>query len=43
MEVPCCGGIAGAVIRARDNAAPYMPVKVYTIGINGELKSEEIF
>lgn len=35
MEVPCCGGIAQAVLEARDKAAVHMPVVVHTIGIRG--------
>jgi len=41
MEVPCCGGIAGAVIEARDKAAPGLPVDVHTIGIQGGILKEE--
>ncbi len=37
MEVPCCGGIAGAVIEARDKALPDMKVDVHTIGIQGDI------
>jgi len=37
MEVPCCGGIAQAVIQARDASAPELPVTVETIGISGEV------
>ncbi len=35
MEVPCCSGIAHAVIEARDEAASHLPVEVHTIGIRG--------
>jgi len=35
MEVPCCGGIAHAVLEARDESAPHLPVVIHTIGIRG--------
>jgi ferredoxin len=35
MEVPCCTGIAQAVIRARNEMAIDIPVEIYTIGIRG--------
>ena len=35
MEVPCCGGIAQAVLEARDKATPHLPVVVHTVGIRG--------
>ena len=35
MEVPCCAGIAQAVLAARDEAIPGLPVEVHTIGIRG--------
>jgi len=37
MEVPCCGGIAGAVIEARDKTLPDIKVDVHTIGIKGDI------
>jgi len=40
MEVPCCGGIASAVIEARDNTLPDLPVDVHVIGINGDVKCQ---
>jgi ferredoxin len=42
MEVPCCGGIAGAVIRARGETAPETPLSVHTIGIQGGFREETI-
>ena len=43
MEVPCCGGIVGAAIQARNEAAPGMKLEVITIGIRGdELAREEV-
>jgi ferredoxin len=35
MEVPCCSGIAQAVVEARDKAAPHLDVEVHTMGIRG--------
>lgn len=40
MEVPCCGGIAAAAIEARDEAAPGIPVEVFTVGIEGGVERE---
>ena len=40
MEVPCCGGIARAVVNARDEAAPGMPVEIVTVGIQGTVSRE---
>ena len=43
MEVPCCGGIAGAAIEARNEVAPDMKLEVITIGVRGdELAREEV-
>lgn len=41
MEVPCCGGIAQAVIEARDAAAPELPVAITTVGIRGQAHTVE--
>ena len=40
MEVPCCAGIARALIEARDQWAPHMPLAVHTIGIRGDVRKE---
>jgi NAD-dependent dihydropyrimidine dehydrogenase PreA subunit len=40
MEVPCCAGIAAAVVEARDRALPERPVRIDTIGIRGEIREE---
>lgn len=40
MEVPCCAGIARALIEARDQWAPHMPLAVHTIGIHGDVRKE---
>jgi len=42
MEVPCCAGIAAAVVTARDSASPGVPVAVKTIGIGGSVVREEL-
>ena len=42
MEVPCCGGIAQAVIEARDRAVPHLPVEVHTLGIRGGSRVETL-
>ena len=42
MKVPCCGGIAAAVIEARDESAAELPVEVVTVGIRGTILSETI-
>jgi Pyruvate/2-oxoacid:ferredoxin oxidoreductase delta subunit len=39
MEVPCCGGLAGAVVEARDLAMPDLPVSVHQIGIKGDIST----
>ena len=42
MEVPCCAGLAHAVLEARDLAAPGLKVRVDTIGISGGIRQEVI-
>lgn len=42
MEVPCCTGIAQAAIQAQQTANPDLPVEVFTIGINGDIRAEKI-
>ncbi len=42
MEVPCCGGLAGAVIRARGETVPATPLSVHTIGIQGGVREESV-
>lgn len=41
MEVPCCGGMAYAAKTARDNAQTDIPIKVVTIGIEGDIVKRE--
>jgi len=41
MEVPCCGGIVGAAIEARDLVCPDMLINVDIIGIRGEINSTQ--
>ncbi|MCD6307541.1 MAG: 4Fe-4S binding protein [Candidatus Latescibacteria bacterium] len=42
MEVPCCGGIAGAAVEARDRALPDMPVNVVVISIDGGVRQNAL-
>jgi hypothetical protein len=42
MEVPCCTGIAQAALHALQSVNPDLPVEVYTIGINGDVRAEKI-
>jgi len=37
MEVPCCSGISMAAKVARDRAGVKIPIKIVTIGIDGEI------
>jgi ferredoxin len=39
MEVPCCGGIARAVVEARNKVCPELPVEIVTVGVNGNVIS----
>ncbi|MCX7904143.1 MAG: 4Fe-4S binding protein [Caloramator sp.] len=41
MEVPCCSGISMAAKVARDRAKVNIPIKVVTIGIDGDILSRE--
>lgn len=41
MEVPCCGGIASAAKEARDKSGVEIPIKVVTIGIEGEILGKQ--
>jgi Fe-S-cluster-containing hydrogenase component 2 len=36
MQVPCCGGLANVVIRARNETVPNTELSVVTVGIKGE-------
>jgi Fe-S-cluster-containing hydrogenase component 2 len=36
MQVPCCGGLAHVVTRARNEVAPQTDLSIVTIGIEGE-------
>ncbi len=40
MEVPCCGGIAQAAMKAAELTCPEMPVEVHTIGVGGDISVE---
>jgi hypothetical protein len=35
MEVPCCGGIAQATHKARNEVSAETPLEIHTIGIDG--------
>jgi NAD-dependent dihydropyrimidine dehydrogenase PreA subunit len=37
MEVPCCGGILQMAQMARENASRKIPIKIITVGIQGEI------
>lgn len=41
MEVPCCSGIANAAKTARDNSGIEIPIKVVTVGIEGEIMGKQ--
>ena len=42
MEVPCCSGISFALLDARNQVAPKIPVEIHTIGIAGEIQKNKI-
>lgn len=42
MEVPCCGGLAHAAVRARDAVNPSLPVEIHTISIEDGSASVEL-
>lgn len=37
MEVPCCGGLQNAAIRALQNSGKFIPWQVVTISVDGKL------
>ena len=37
MEVPCCGGIENAVIRAMERSGKMIPWQVVTISVDGKI------
>ncbi len=39
MEVPCCGGLEMAAIRAQENRGKEIPVQVVTISMDGHILS----
>jgi len=41
MEVPCCGGLLQLVQMAQQNAQRKVPVKAITVGIQGDVLSEQ--
>lgn len=42
MEVPCCGGIAQAVVNARKETLPEIPIDIVTVGISGSVSRERV-
>ena len=42
MQVPCCGGLAQAVVEARDVAAPGLPVEIHTVGVDGAISVQRL-
>ena len=40
MEVPCCGGIENAVIRAMERSGKMIPWQVVTIACDGTIREE---
>ncbi|WP_337960965.1 hypothetical protein [Caloramator sp. mosi_1] len=43
MEVPCCSGMMYAAKTARDRSGSDIPIKVVTIGIEGDIIKESMF
>lgn len=41
MEVPCCGGLLQLAQMAAENARRKVPIKSFTVGIQGDIKNEE--
>jgi NAD-dependent dihydropyrimidine dehydrogenase PreA subunit len=41
MEVPCCGGLLQMVVNATQRASRKVPVKAVTVGIQGDILSED--
>lgn len=41
MEVPCCGGLLQLVLNATKSSSRKVPLKAITVGIQGEILSEE--
>jgi ferredoxin len=42
MEVPCCGGIAQAVINARDETGTELTINILTVGIQGTVRKDRV-
>lgn len=42
MEVPCCGGISQAVIKARNEIIPRTVTEVHTLGIRGGVQCRKV-
>lgn len=41
MEVPCCNGLLGIALKAREEATRNIPIKSIILTVRGEVKSEE--
>ncbi len=41
MEVPCCGGLLNLVLNAGQQATRKVPIKAITVGVQGDVLSEE--
>jgi len=41
MEVPCCGGLLQLARMAREHARRKVPLRAVTVGIQGDVLSEE--
>jgi hypothetical protein len=42
MEVPCCGGIAMATRQALQASGQNIPLRIVTIGIQGDIKDDQL-
>jgi len=42
MEVPCCGGIAEAVLEARDQVRPALPVEIHVVSVGGDIRRHRV-
>ena len=40
MEVPCCGGIADAAVRALKNSGKMIPWRMVTLSVDGQILDE---
>ena len=40
MEVPCCGGLANAAVRALQNSGKMIPWQIVTLSTDGQILEE---